>query len=200
MAQTGREIKFSANDHPLTKNKNLVSVSVVIDPKQPISGNGIHFMLIVKNNSGKPIFLKNAADVLFVGLYNSSGFDIAISNLALIPINRGPDDRKWKFRSESVTVGSVYINGRVDTEDIKKQEYIEVPAGGDWKVDLTLKNVKKVETPQDAREKFLKPTITLLPGMYKLDMWVSIVSKDHNESGGVMASFKSPMIEIDYSK
>jgi len=80
------------------------------------------------------------------------------------------------------------------------QEYIETPAGGNYKVNLIIKNVKQVESVQDVQDKFRKPTINLSPGKYKLKMWLSIFLNEQNKSGGFVANFESPMIDIDYSK
>jgi hypothetical protein len=42
-AQSGSEIKFNFMNHPLTTDKDLVTVSTAINAKQSFSGNGVHF-------------------------------------------------------------------------------------------------------------------------------------------------------------
>lgn len=202
-AQSDTVIKFNINDQPSLKtDKNLVAVSAVIDAKQSASKDGIYFTLIVKNNSGKVIDIDNIADKLLIALYNESGFDVAIPNDALlfVLINKNPADRKWKFRSESVTLGSAYVNGIKEKSDLKTQEYIMIPAFGTYKVNLIIRKVKQVKNFKEVGEKRLKPTINLAIGKYKLKMWLNIFLKDETESGKIIASFISPMIDIDYSK
>ncbi|TKC06957.1 hypothetical protein [Pedobacter frigoris] len=199
-AQTGSEIKFKLLNEQLAGDKNLVTVSAVINAAQSVSGNGIHFALIVKNNSGNAISIKNIADVLTVTLYNKLGLDIAITNQSLAPINRRPSDRKWRFRSESVVPDKFYINGKEEKSNLKNQQYIEIPAGGNCKVNLRIKDVKQVETPQDVQNKLLKPTIKLAPGNYKLKLYLSIVPAQQNKLAGRSAIYLSPMIDIDYTK
>lgn len=198
-AQSGCEIKFDLVEHPLTTDRNLVTVSTAVNAKQS-AGDGIHFTLIVKNNSGKTMPIKNMADQLLVALYNESGLDIAIPNHSMAPINRGPGNRRWKFRSETVSPGRAYVNGKAEKNDLKTQEYIEIPAGGICKVNLILKNVKQVGTAKDQSRKSRIPTTNLAPGKYKLKMFLSIVSKEQIKSGGFVASVESPMIDIEYGK
>ncbi|MEJ2880144.1 hypothetical protein [Pedobacter sp. GR22-6] len=80
-AQSVSKIKFDVGNHPLTTDKNLVSVSTSIATKQAYV-DGIHFKLIVENNSGKSIGSLNVANRLAVGLFNERGYDIAIRNNA----------------------------------------------------------------------------------------------------------------------
>jgi hypothetical protein len=202
IAQTGSEIKFKLLNESSNAHKGLVTVSTAINTKQLASGNGIHFTLIVKNNSCNTISTKNIVNQLSVSLFNELGLDISVPNEALndVKINRRAEDRKWRFRSESVVLDRVYTNGKEDKRDLKMQEYIEIPAGGDFKINLVLRNVKQVETPQDVQDRILKPTKSLSAGIYKLKLFLSIVSNEQNKSGGFIASFQSPMIDIDYSK
>lgn len=197
-AQTGSEIKFKSLSEPSNSPKDLVSVSTVINTKQPLSGNGIHFTLVVKNNSGLAITTKNIVDRLTIGLYDERGLDISVPNEALKAINRRAEDRQWRFRTESVVPDRVYTNGSIEKSDFKKLEYIQIPAGGEWKINLILKNVKQVETPKDELAKLLKPTKSLSAGNYKLKIFLSIVSKEQNQSGRVNATYESPMIDIQY--
>lgn len=195
-AQSGNEIKFNFTDHPLTTDKNMVSVSAFVNAKQP-SGDGIHFTIIVKNNSGKSIFIKNIANQLSIALYNERGLDISVPDLdKYADVNRAT--RKWKFRTESVFPSKLHTNGKEEKSDLKMLEYFEFPAGGNSKINLIIKNVKQVNTPEDVRDKFSKPTINLAPGKYKLKMWLPIFSNDQNKSGGFVASFQSTMIDVDY--
>lgn len=197
-AQSGSEIKFNFTDHPLTTDKNLVSVSALINAKQSV-GNGIHFTIIVKNNSGKSIFIKNIANQLSIALYNDRGLDISVPDLDKnADINRAT--RKWKFRSESVFPSKLYTNGREEKSNLKMLEYFEIPAGGNLKINLIIKNVKQINTPDDVRDNFSKPTINVAPGKYKLTMWLPIFSNDQTRSGGFVASFQSPMIDVEYGK
>ena len=199
MAQSNNEIKFKLLDDPLITDKNLVTVKVVINVKQQVSSDGIHFTLIIKNNSRNVISTKNIANMLRVSLFDERGLDISVPNDALndVKINRRPEERQWKFRSQSVIVDKVYLSGVEDKRNIKMQEYIEIPARGEWKVNLVLKNVKQVETPRDVSGRTLKPTISLPSGKYKLIMWLSIFSKDQNRLIG-LGRFESPMIDINY--
>lgn len=117
-----------------------------------MSGNGIHFTLIVKNNSGITISLKNIVNLLNVSLSNEKGLDIAIPNQALSDYkgNRGPaENRKWRFHSGPVVADQPSINGRKEVGDFKKQKCNQIPAGGSWKINLTIKDVKQVSTSQD---------------------------------------------------
>lgn len=198
-AQSGSEVKLNLMDHPLTTNKNLVSISTAVDSKQS-SSEGIHFTLILKNNSGKAAAIKNIADQLSISLYNERGLDISVPNSALEEINRGQADRKWKFRSGSVVPYKMYINGKEEKINLKTQEYFEIPAGGNLKVDLKIQNVKQVETAKDVHDKILKPTKGIASGKYKLKLFLSVFSKDRSKSGGFIANFQSPMIDIDYTR
>ncbi|WP_157547227.1 hypothetical protein [Niabella soli] len=199
MAQSGGEIQFNRMESPLTTNKNIVTVSTAINAKQTVSSNGIHFILIVKNNSGKAIAIKNIADQLSVALYNERGLNIAIPNDALLEIHRA--DRKWKFRSESVYPDALYINGKEEKTDLKMLEYIAIPVNSICKMHLIIKRVKHVETPYNVDNWYLKkPTINLASGKYKLRMWLPIISNEQNKSRGFVASFESPMIDIGYGK
>ncbi|TKC06956.1 hypothetical protein [Pedobacter frigoris] len=198
IAQTGSKVKFNLLKEPSATDKNLITVNGAINAKQPISGKGIHFTLIVENNSSNAISIKNIADVLTVALYNKLGFDIAVPNNALAPINRHPDDRKWRFRSESVVPDKFYINGKEEKSNLKNQQYIEIPAGGNCKVNLRIKDVKQVETPQDVQNKLLGPTIKLAPGNYKLKLYLIIASAQQNSLGAYGGVYLSPMIDIDY--
>jgi hypothetical protein len=199
-AQSGSEIKFNVIENPLTTDKNLATVSTVVNAKQSV-GSGIHFTLIVHNNSGKDIAIKNIADRLSVALYNEKGLNISIPNYELSgDTHRSYENRKWKFRSESVSPDKVYVNGKEDKNNIKELEYLEIPAGGNCKVNLMIKNVKQVETAEDIQNKSSKPTINLEPGKYKLRMFLSIITKEAIKSGGFVISFQSPKIDIDYNK
>lgn len=203
LAQTGSEIKFNLSNESSTPDKNLVAVSTIVDAKQPVSGNGIHFTLIVRNNSGNAISLKNIVSQLSVSLFNEEGLNIAVSNEALndIKINKGPtENRKWRFHSESVVSDLPSVNGRKESGDFKKQEYIQIPAGGNWKVNLTIKNVKQVTTPQDVQNRMLKLTKSLSPGKYKLKLFLPVVAVQQNKSVKNSAIYLSPMIDIDYTK
>lgn len=198
--KTGTEIKFKLLNEPFAADKKLITVSGAINTKRSVSGNGIHFTLIVKNNSGNAISIKNIADVLAVSLYNQLGLNIAVPNNALAEINRHPDDRKWRFRSESVVPDKFYINGKEEKSNLKNQAYIEIPAHGNCKVNLILQDVKQVETPQDVQDKFLKPTIKLAPGKYKLNLHLLIALAQQNSIGAYGVVYLSPMIDIDYTR
>lgn len=196
LAQSGSEIKFNVLDGPLTTDKNLVSVSTFINAKQS-AGDGIHFTVIVKNNSSKAIFIKNTASKLLIALYNELGYNISITNIdQRVPVNRAD---AWKFRSESVFPSSLHTNGKEENGDIKMKEYFEVPGGGTSKVDLIIKDVKQVENDKDLENKFLKPKVKLIPGKYKLQMLFSVFSKDRSKSAGFIAGFESPFIDIEYN-
>lgn len=202
IAQTGNEIPFKLTGSPSNTQQNLAAVRTIINAVQPVSGNGIRFTLIVKNNSGKAIVTRNIVNRLSLALYNEQGLDISVPNEALNDdkINRRAEDRKWRFRSETVVPERVFVNGKEDNRDLKMQEYSEIPAGGEWKINLIIRNVKQVETPKDVQDRLLKPTIKLAPGKYKLRMWLLIYSDDRNRSGSFIASFVSPMIDIDYGQ
>jgi len=81
LAHSVSEIKFDVGNHPLTTDKNLVTVSSSIATKQA-NVDGVHFTISVKNNSGKSIDILNVANRLSVGLFNERGYDIAIRNNA----------------------------------------------------------------------------------------------------------------------
>ncbi|WP_316787671.1 hypothetical protein [Pedobacter frigoris] len=198
--KTGTEIKFKLLNEPFDADKKLITVSGAVNTKRSVLGNGIHFTLIVKNNSGNAISIKNIVNQLSVSLYNEQGLDISVPNEALKEnkINRRPQDRKRKFQSESVVVDQISINGRKETSDFKNQEYIEIPARGNCKVNLILQDVKQVETPQDVQDKFLKPTIKLAPGKYKLNLHLLIALAQQNSLGAYEVVYSSPMIDIDY--
>lgn len=198
-AQSSSEIKFNLMNPSSTTNKNLVTISTAINAKQSVSSNGIHFTLILQNNSGRDIAIKNIADQLTVVLSNERGLDVSVPNNALLEINRGPEDRKWRFRSESVSQDGAFINGKEDKRDFKKLEYIEIPTGGIYKANLIIKNMKQVATPQDVVDKFRKPTVNLAPGKYKLRMYLLINLHDQDKLRGKIAPyFQSPMIDIEY--
>lgn len=199
-AQTGTEIKFKTSNNSSGTSKDLVTASTVINTKQPLAGNGIHFTLVVKNNANIAISLKNIVDRLTVGLYNDRGFDISIPNISPEKINRRAEDRKWRFRSETVVPDDrVSINGRMEKSDIKKMEYIDIPAGGEWKINLVLKNVKQVETSEDQQNSFRKPTKNLSPGKYKLLLALLIAPSEKSESAGKNAGYYTPFIDIEYN-
>jgi len=193
LTQSVSEIKFEVRENSSATDKNLVSVSTSIATKQA-NGDGIHFTLIVKNNSGKSITINNVANRLAVTLINERGFDVAIRNNALLMIKRG--DPRWKYRSETVVPGSVYINGREENGDIKAQEYIQIPANSSWKINLVLKNVVKIETSQNIQDGITK----LAPGKYKLMLRLGIFSNNQHKSSSLVAGFESPLIEIDYTR
>ncbi|WP_316793702.1 hypothetical protein [Pedobacter frigoris] len=201
-AQTGSEIKFKLLNGSLATDKNLVTVSAAINARQSVSGNGIHFTLIVKNTSGNAISIQNIVNELTVSLYNEKGLNISVPNdvSSEVKINRSPKDGQKKLQSESVIVDQVSINGRKESSDFKKQEYIQIPADGNCKVNLILKNVKQVETPQDVQNRILKPTKSLSSGKYKLKLYLSIVSSQQNKSVVGGAIYFSPMIDIDYTR
>jgi hypothetical protein len=193
MAQSGSEIKLDLKKTPLTSNGDQVAVNAIINARQ--SGNGIRFTVIVKNNSGKAIVLDNIADILSVYLYNESGVDIALHNYGR---KIHTDNRNWKFRSKTVVPESVSVNGRADARALRDQEFIEIPAGGETKVNLTLNQVQQVDTSGHASES--KPSINLMPGKYKLKLSVAVLSKDVNDPGKILAVFDSPKIDIDYGR
>jgi hypothetical protein len=197
-AQTGSEIKFKLLGEPSTTYKDSVTVSAAINAKQLASGSGIHFTLIVKNNSGNAISLTNMANLLSVSLYNEHGLDISVPNAALneFKINRA-GDRKWKYRSESVVLDEVSVNGIKESGDIKMQEHIQIPAGGIWKINLILKDVKPVEKFEDVQNRILKPTKSLSPGKYKLHLFL-LTSAQQYKPGERSAVYESPMIDVIY--
>ena len=202
IAQTGTEIKFKTYNNSSGTSKDLVTVSTVINAKQPLAGHGIHFTLVVKNNSSIGISVKNIVDKLTVGLYNDRGLDISVPNEGLneFIINRRAGDRKWRFRSETVVPDDrVSINGRMEKSDIKKMEFIDIPAGGEWKINLIIKNVKQVETKEDVQNSFLKPNKSLSPGKYKLMLFLVIVASEQNKSAWKGASYYTPFIDIEYN-
>ena len=45
VAQTGTVIKFKISNNSSSSSKDLVTVSTVINAKQPVTGNGIHFTI-----------------------------------------------------------------------------------------------------------------------------------------------------------
>lgn len=142
LAQLGTEIKFSSLDGPLNFDKNLVSVSAIVNPKQS-TADGIHLALVVKNISGKAVFIKNTASQLKIALYNELGFDISVKNVydrAVVD----DVDRSWKFRSEALLPICMYTNGEEEKIDIKMREYFEISSGGTSKIDLVIRNVKKI--------------------------------------------------------
>jgi len=200
-AQSVSEIKFDFSDHHLNTAKNLISVSTFIATKQA-TVNGIHFTLVVKNNSDKFISVKNVAEQLQVILTNERGLNISVPNNSSIElqINRRVKNVKWKFSSESIVPDQAFINGRKDNVDIKAQEYTQIPAGGDWKINLTLKNVKQVNTPEDVINRGLKPTKILSPGKYILQLILPIISAEQNISEGFSGQYISPFINIEYMK
>ncbi len=196
-AQSGSEIRF--NTFGKTIDTSLVMVSATVNPKQSISMDGIHFSIIVRNNSGNSITIKNISDLLYLALYNERGLDIAIENMSMAPINR--KDRSWKFRSEAVSPDKAYINGKDEKSDLKQLEYVEIPARGKYLINLMLKNVKDVKNSKDVQDRYLKPTVKLASGKYRLKMWLSIFLKERNSSGSSrIAGFESPMIDIEYGK
>jgi hypothetical protein len=200
IAQTGTEIKFKTSNNTSGTSKDLVTVSTVINPKQPLAGNGIHFTLVVKNNANMAISLKNMVDRLTVSLYNDRGLNISIPNINPDIINRRAEDRKWRFRSETVVPDDrVSINGRIENSDIKKMEFIDIPAGGEWKINLIIKNVKQVETPEDVQNRILKPSKSLSPGKYKLKLFLSIAVFEQNKSAWKGTSYYTPFIDIEYN-
>ena len=200
IAQTGTEIKFKTYNNSSGTSKDLVTVSTVINAKQPLAGNGIHFTLVVKNNANMAISLKNIIDRLTVSLYNDRGLNISIPNISPEKINRRAEDRKWRFRSETVVPDDqVSINGRIENSDVKKMEFIDIPAGGEWKIDLIIKNVKQVETKEDVQNSFLKPNKSLSPGKYKLMLFLVIVASEQNKSAWKGASYYTPFIDIEYN-
>ena len=200
IAQTGTEIKFKTYNNSSGTSKDLVTVSTVINAKQPLAGNGIHFTLVVKNNANITISLKNIIDRLTVGLYNDRGFDISIPNINPDIINRRAEDRKWRFRSETVVPDDrVSINGRMEKSDIKKMEFIDIPAGGEWKINLVVKNVKQVETKEDVHNRILKPSKSLSPGKYKLILFLPIAVSEQNKSAWKGEAYYTPFIDIEYN-
>ena len=198
-AQSKSEIPFKTFGSYRNLDKNLVTVSTIVDSNQSASMNGIRFSIIVRNNFGETIAVKNIVDILTVSLYNEQGLDISIENQSTAIIDR--KERKWKFRSETVIPDQGQINGKKEKGDLKQMEYIEIPAGGKYVVNLKLKNVKDVKTPKDVNNRFLKPTIKLAPGKYQLKLWLTILLKPNNKNGILRsANFKSPMIAIDYGR
>ena len=199
-AQTGTEIKFKTYNNSSGTSKDLVTVSTVINAKQPLAGNGIHFTLVVKNNANMAISLKNMIDRLTVSLYNDRGLNISIPNISPEKINRRAGDRKWRFRSETVVPDDrVSINGRMEKSGIKKMEFIDIPAGGEWKINLVVKNVKQVETKEDVHNRILKPSKSLSPGKYKLMLFLVIVASEQNKSAWKGTSYYTPFIDIEYN-
>jgi len=199
-AQTGAEIKFKTINNSSSTSKDLVTVSTVINAKQPLAGNGIHFTLVVKNNANMAISVKNIVDRLTVSLFNNRGFDIAVPNINPDIINRRAEDRKWRFRSETVVPDDrVSINGRIEKSDIKTMEFIDIPTGGEWKINLILKNVKQVETKEDVQNSFLKPSKNLSPGKYKLRLFLVIAVSEQNKSSWKGVAFNTPFIDIEYN-
>jgi len=199
-AQTGAEIKFKTINNSSSTSKDLVTVSTVINAKQPLAGNGIHFTLVVKNNANMAISLKNIVDRLTVSLFNERGFDISIPSISPEKINSPGKDRKWRFRSETVVPDNrVSINGRIENSDIKKMEFIDIPAGGEWKINLILKNVKQVETREDVQNRILKPSKSLSPGKYKLRMFLVIAASEQNKSAWKGEAYATPLIDIEYN-
>lgn len=198
-AQSNVEIPFKTFGRSRSLDKNLVTVRAIVNSKQAASMNGMQFSIIVSNISGKTMSIKNIADILTVSLYNEQGLDISVENESMVIIDR--KERKWKFRSESVIPDQAYINGKKEKRDLKEMEYIEIPAGGKYMVNLKLKNVKEVKTPKDVNNRFTKPTLKLASGKYQLKLWLSIRLKP-DESNGILRSvnFESPMIPINYGK
>ncbi len=193
MAQSGNEIKLDMKKTRVTSNGDHVAVDAIVNARQ--SGNGIRFTVIVKNNSGKAIVLNNIADILSVSLYNESGVDIALHNYGR---KIHTDNSNWKFRSKNVVPESVSVNGRQDSRALRDLEFIEIPAGGDAKVNLTINQVKQIETSGPASDS--KPSINLKPGKYKLELSVAIISKDVSNPEKILAVFNSPKIDIDFGR
>ncbi|TKC06954.1 hypothetical protein [Pedobacter frigoris] len=197
-AQSGSEIKFNVMDDMFATDKNLVSVSAIVNAKQSAE-DGIHFSVVVKNNSDKTLFINNTASQLFVSLFNEFGFDITVKSVYQRS-SANERDGSWKFRSESVFPSKLYTNGKEEKIDIKMRQYFEVPGGGTSRVDLIIKDVKKVENTEDSKDQYLKPIVKLNPGKYKLQMFLGIISKDKSKSGGLIAGFHLPSIDIDYTR
>jgi len=78
-------------------------------------------------------------------------------------------------------------------------EFIDIPAGGEWKIDLILKNVKQVETKEDVQNSFLKPTKSLSPGKYKLTLFLLIALFEQNKSAWKGEVYNTPFIDIEYN-
>ena len=125
----GKVFKFKTLNNSSGTSKDLVTVSTVVNAKQPLAGNGIHFTLVVKNNANIAISLKNIVDQLSVGLYNDRGLNISIPNRGIIlNESRRAEDRKWRFRSETVVPDDrVSINGRIENSDKKKWNLLIFP-------------------------------------------------------------------------
>lgn len=199
-AQTGTEIKFKTLGNSSGTSKDLVIVSTIINAKQPLAGNGIHFTLVVKNNANIATSLKNIIDRLTVSVYNERGLNISIPNMGRkLNENRRAEDQKWKFRSETVVVDRVSLNGKIEKDDLKKMEYIDFPVGGEWKVNLILKNVKQVNTSEDVQNRIFMPTKSLAPGKYKLKLSLVIAPKEQSELVGKNAVYVTPFIDIEYN-
>ena len=145
LSQSSNEIQFVVVESPMNTNNDLLTISSLINSSQTFSGDGINVTVIVKNNSGKAIAIRNIADLLSISLYNDRGLNIAIPNKALGEFKKAPKNKKWRFSSESAIVDKVYINGVEDRNDIKEQEYVRIPAGGNYKLGLVIKKVKKIK-------------------------------------------------------
>lgn len=78
-------------------------------------------------------------------------------------------------------------------------EYIDIPAGGEWKINLTIKNVKQVETKEDVQNRMLKPSKSLSPGKYKLRLFLVIVASEQNKSAWKGEAYYTPPIDIEYN-
>lgn len=192
VAQSGSEIKLDLNKTPVTSNGDQVAVNAIINTRQ--SGNGIRFTVSVKNNSGRAIALKNIADELYVSLYNDSGVNIALVNRGR-KINVGHD---WKFRSKTVVPETFSVNGRQDSRALRDQEFIEIPAGGETKVNVSINQVTQVDS--SGRTIDSNPPVNLKPGKYKLKLSLVIFSKDVSNPEKIRAVFKSPKIDIDFGR
>ena len=197
----GKVFKFKTLNNSSGTSKDLVTVSTLVNAKQPLAGNGIHFTLVVKNNANIAISLKNIVNQLTVGLYNDRGLNISIPNRGIIlNESRRAEDRKWRFRSETVVPDDrMSINGRIENNDIKKMEFIDIPAGGEWKINLIIKNIKQVETKEDVQNRILKPSKSLSPGKYKLTLSLLIALFERNKSTWKGEVYNTPFIDIEYN-
>jgi hypothetical protein len=198
-AQIKSEIPFKTFGTARNLDKSLIGVSVTIDTNQTASAKGIQFSLILRNNLGKAIAVKNIVDLLDVSVYNEEGLDVAVENESTLI--KEYKARKWKFRSETVNPERSYINKKMEKGDIKQAEYIELPAGGSYTVNIKLNNIKDVKTPEDVNNRLIRPTIKITPGKYRLKMLLTIFLKPEYNNGMLgSANFASPMIPVNYKK
>lgn len=191
VAQTTEEIKFEQIKLNNSSSNNPIEVMLKINPQQPISNEGLKFIIVLKNTLGKSFKLKNPFDALSLKLVDTDGGNLIIPHRTNHERN---ETDPYLTKLESFNINRVSTNGKVETKDFSTTRFFIIPANGTFEMELAIKTVLR-DSPKTTSTikgdiimmklpavKENTPRTTLKKGQYSLKMTIEINNSRDSDS------------------